>query len=70
MSDQPTPVTRQSYDDGWKAHALGQPLPVDAKPDFADGWLHRKIHFRTTLIYAVEGAEMDEIARLADRVDL
>ena len=57
-------------EDGWKAHSLGQPLPVDASPQFTEGWLRRKRDRRPTLMYAAPGTDPDWLANIADRIDL
>jgi hypothetical protein len=62
--------TESTDADGWKAHSLGKPLPVDASNAFAHGWLRRKREGRPTLIYAEPGADQDESARIGDRIDL
>lgn len=55
---------------GWKAHSLGKPLPADATDEFTEGWLRRKQERRPILIYAEPGADFDQLAIIADAIDL
>jgi hypothetical protein len=57
-------------EDGWKAHSLGQSLPVDASEAFKRGWMRRYQTRRPTLIYAKPETDVDWLAKIADRIDL
>jgi len=57
-------------EDGWKAHSLGQSLPVTASEAFKRGWMQRYQKGLPTLIYAKPGSDMDWLAKIADRIDI
>jgi hypothetical protein len=58
------------YRAGWVAQANAEPLAHDASTNFVTGWMSRRSHGRPALLFARPELTREDIASIADRIDL